>query len=110
VAPPIAATDTSGPQTIRRVLDSIAARHGATIPQVTLAWLLARSPAILPIPATTSINHLQENLDAQDLDLTPRTSGQSTASSRRTQRPKHATCWTAAWPRPVSILTAKIDR
>ena len=68
---PGAATDTSGPQTIRRVLDSIAARHGATIPQVTLAWLLARSPAILPIPATTSINHLQENLDAQDLDLIP---------------------------------------
>jgi pyridoxine 4-dehydrogenase len=68
---PGAATDTSGPQTIRRVLDPIAARHGATIPQVTLAWLLARSPAILPIPATTSINHLQENLDAQDLDLTP---------------------------------------
>src|SRR6266436_1896550 len=41
---PGAATDTSGPQTIRRVLDPIAARHGATIPQVTLAWLLARSP------------------------------------------------------------------
>jgi pyridoxine 4-dehydrogenase len=38
---------------------------------LTLAWLLARSPAILPIPATTSINHLQENLDAQDLDLIP---------------------------------------
>jgi pyridoxine 4-dehydrogenase len=68
---PGAVTDTGGPQTIRRVLDPIAARHGATIPQVTLAWLLARSPAILPIPATTSINHLQENLDAQDLDLTP---------------------------------------
>jgi len=53
------------------VQDPIAARYGATIPQVTLAWLLARSPAILPIPATTSINHLQENLDAQDLDLIP---------------------------------------
>ena len=39
---PGAATDTSGPQTIRRVLDPIAVRHGATIPQVTLAWLLAR--------------------------------------------------------------------
>ena len=33
--------------------------------------LLARSPAVRPIPATTSIKHLQENLDAQDLDLTP---------------------------------------
>jgi pyridoxine 4-dehydrogenase len=64
-------TDTSGPQAIRRVLEPIAARHEATIPQVALAWLLARSPAILPIPATTSLTHLRENLDAQDLELTP---------------------------------------
>ena len=64
-------TDTSGPQAIRDVLEPIAARHAATIPQVALAWLLARSPAILPIPATTSIAHLQENLDAQDLELSP---------------------------------------
>jgi aryl-alcohol dehydrogenase-like predicted oxidoreductase len=64
-------TDTSGPEAIRRVLEPIAARHGATIPQVALAWLLARSPAILPIPATTSITHLRENLDAQDLELAP---------------------------------------
>jgi aryl-alcohol dehydrogenase-like predicted oxidoreductase len=64
-------TDTSGTQAIRRVLEPIAARHEATIPQVALAWLLARSPAIVPVPATTSITHLRENLDAQDLELTP---------------------------------------
>jgi len=64
-------TDTSGPQAIRRVLEPIAARHAATIPQVALAWLLARSPAITPIPATTSIAHVRENLDAQDLELSP---------------------------------------
>ena len=64
-------TDTSGPQAVRNVLEPIAARHEATIPQVALAWLLARSPAILPIPATTSITHLRENLDAQDLELAP---------------------------------------
>lgn len=63
-------TDTTGPQPIRRVLAPIAARHEASIPQVALAWLLARSPAILPIPATTSAAHLRENLDAQDLELT----------------------------------------
>jgi pyridoxine 4-dehydrogenase len=68
---PGAPTDTSGPEALRRVLAPIAARHGATIPQVALAWLLARSPAILPIPATTSIGHVKENLAAQDLDLTP---------------------------------------
>jgi aryl-alcohol dehydrogenase-like predicted oxidoreductase len=63
--------DTGGPEALRRVLDPIASRHGATIPQVALAWLLARSPAIMPIPATTSIQHLQENLDAHNLELTP---------------------------------------
>jgi pyridoxine 4-dehydrogenase len=67
---PGAPTDTGGPQALRRVLDPIASRHGATIPQVALAWLLARSPAIIPSPATTSIEHLQENLDAYNLELT----------------------------------------
>jgi aryl-alcohol dehydrogenase-like predicted oxidoreductase len=64
-------TDANGPEAIRRVLEPIAARHGATVPQVTLAWLLARSPSILPIPATTSITHVRENVDAQDLELAP---------------------------------------
>ena len=68
---PGAPTDADGPEAIRRVLGPIASRHGATIPQVALAWLLRRSPAIMPIPATTSIAHLQENLEAQDLELTP---------------------------------------
>jgi pyridoxine 4-dehydrogenase len=68
---PGAPTDADGPEAIRRVLGPIASRHGANIPQVALAWLLRRSPAIMPIPATTSIAHLQENLDAQDLELTP---------------------------------------
>ena len=43
-------TDTGGPEAVRRVLDPIASRHGATISQITLAWLLARSPAIMPVP------------------------------------------------------------
>jgi aryl-alcohol dehydrogenase-like predicted oxidoreductase len=41
------------------------------IPQVALTWLLARSPAILPIPAATNITHLRETLDAQDLEPIP---------------------------------------
>jgi pyridoxine 4-dehydrogenase len=64
-------TDTGGPEVIRRALEPVAARHEATVPQVALAWLLARSPSILPIPATTSITHLREDLEAQDLELTP---------------------------------------
>jgi pyridoxine 4-dehydrogenase len=68
---PGAPTDTGGPDAVRRVLEPIASRHGATVSQVALAWLLARSPAMMPIPGTTSIAHVQENLDAQDLELTP---------------------------------------
>jgi pyridoxine 4-dehydrogenase len=71
LATPGAPADTSGPQSLRQILAPIAERHGATIPQVTLAWLLARSPAMLPIPATTSIGHLRQNLAAEDLELTP---------------------------------------
>jgi aryl-alcohol dehydrogenase-like predicted oxidoreductase len=46
-----------------------AERHGATPGQVALAWLLARSSVILPIPGTSSVAHLEENVAAQSLDL-----------------------------------------
>ncbi len=62
-------SDTGGPAAVRRVLEPIASRHGATISQITLAWLLARSPEIMPVPGTTSIAHVRENLDAQDIEL-----------------------------------------
>ncbi|MGH3799604.1 MAG: aldo/keto reductase [Pseudonocardiaceae bacterium] len=52
-------------------LDRIAHAHGATAAQVALAWLLARSPTMLPIPGTGSIEHLEENMGAARLDLTP---------------------------------------
>jgi pyridoxine 4-dehydrogenase len=53
-----------------RSLAEIAERHGATHAQVALAWLLRRSPAILPIPGTLSLEHLKENLAALELELT----------------------------------------
>ena len=46
-----------------------AEKHGASARQVVLAWLLARSPRILPIPGTGSVEHLDENLAAVDLSL-----------------------------------------
>jgi aryl-alcohol dehydrogenase-like predicted oxidoreductase len=52
-------------------LEAVAARHRATVPQVALAWLLARSPNILPIPGTGSLEHLEENIAAGALSLTP---------------------------------------
>ncbi len=51
-------------------LDAVAQRHGTTVPQVALAWLLARSPNILPIPGTGSLRHLEENIAAGTLRLT----------------------------------------
>jgi len=47
----------------------IAARHGATPRQIMLAWLLRRSPAMLPIPGTLSLEHLRENLSAMEIQL-----------------------------------------
>jgi aryl-alcohol dehydrogenase-like predicted oxidoreductase len=51
-------------------LEDIARRHGATSAQIALAWLLMRSPAMLPIPGTLSLDHLRENLAALDIELT----------------------------------------
>jgi pyridoxine 4-dehydrogenase len=51
-------------------LARIARRHGATQSQIALAWLLHRSPAMLPIPGTASIVHFEENLGAATIRLT----------------------------------------
>jgi aryl-alcohol dehydrogenase-like predicted oxidoreductase len=50
-------------------LASIAARHGVTVSQLSLAWLLQRSPVLLPIPGTSKVAHLEENVAAADLRL-----------------------------------------
>ncbi|HWA10062.1 MAG TPA: aldo/keto reductase [Opitutaceae bacterium] len=52
------------------VLSQAAKRHGATVSQLALAWLLHRSPVILPIPGTSSVEHLQENIGAASVSLT----------------------------------------
>jgi pyridoxine 4-dehydrogenase len=51
-------------------LERVAARHNVTPAQVALAWLLARSPVVLPIPGTQSVEHLEENLRTAALALT----------------------------------------
>jgi pyridoxine 4-dehydrogenase len=54
----------------RPELREIAEAHQATPSQITLAWLLKRSPTMLPIPGTLSIAHLRENLAALEIELT----------------------------------------
>ena len=63
---PIAAGDLAEPG---GPVDRIASQHDASPGQVALAWLLARSPVILPIPGTSSVEHLEENLAAVALQL-----------------------------------------
>jgi aryl-alcohol dehydrogenase-like predicted oxidoreductase len=63
---PLAAGDMARPG---GVLDQAAKRHGATVSQLALAWLLHRSPVMLPIPGTSSVAHLEENLGAASLKL-----------------------------------------
>ncbi len=66
-------TTTDGPLAARaaEVLAPIAAAHGASVRQVALAWQLQGSPKALPIPGTTSLAHLHENLQAWSIALTP---------------------------------------
>jgi pyridoxine 4-dehydrogenase len=65
---PLGAGDLSKPGS---ALDAIAHAHGATSGQIALAWLLQRSPVMLPIPGTSKVAHLEENVAAADIKLTP---------------------------------------
>ena len=51
-------------------LDAIAKAHGATPSQIAVAWLLQRSPVIIPIPGTSKVAHLEENMKAGEIELT----------------------------------------
>lgn len=64
---PVAAGDLAKPG---GPLDTAAKAHGATVAQLALAWLLKRSPVMLPIPGTSSVAHLEENVKARDVTLT----------------------------------------
>jgi aryl-alcohol dehydrogenase-like predicted oxidoreductase len=57
-------------QTIVDVLGVLAEQKKVTRAQIALAWLLAQKPWIIPIPGTTKLHRLQENLDAADVELT----------------------------------------
>jgi aryl-alcohol dehydrogenase-like predicted oxidoreductase len=58
-------------QALIDLLDSIAERKKATPAQIALAWLLAQKPWVVPIPGTTKLNRLEENIGATAIELTP---------------------------------------
>jgi pyridoxine 4-dehydrogenase len=64
---PLASGDLAKPGGL---LDTLAAKHGATNSQIALAWVLKRSPVMLPIPGTSKVAHLEENVAAADIVLT----------------------------------------
>jgi aryl-alcohol dehydrogenase-like predicted oxidoreductase len=63
---PLAAGDLAKPGSL---LDIVARRHEATPGQIALAWILKRSPVMLPIPGTSQVSHLEENVAAVMVDL-----------------------------------------
>jgi pyridoxine 4-dehydrogenase len=69
-----------------RAIQELARRHGATPHQIVLAWLLARSPSMLPIPGTGSVRHLDENVAAAAIKLSPDEVSALTGQRRRGHR------------------------
>lgn len=63
---PLASGDLAQPGGI---VDTIATAHGASAGQIALAWILKRSPNMLPIPGTSQVSHLEENVAAAQVDL-----------------------------------------
>ena len=63
---PVASGSLSGPDT---AMGAVVAETGATPTQVALAWLLHRSPVMLPIPGTKSVAHVEENCESATLQL-----------------------------------------
>ncbi len=61
-------------------LDALARRHGASASQLALAWLLRRSPVMLPIPGTSSVAHLEDNAAAAEISLTDEEFAELTAA------------------------------
>jgi aryl-alcohol dehydrogenase-like predicted oxidoreductase len=58
-------------QALINLIGKISQRRKVTVAQIALAWLLARKPWIVPIPGTTKLNRLDENIGAVAVELTP---------------------------------------
>jgi pyridoxine 4-dehydrogenase len=58
-------------QTARDRVDTLARRRGVSALQIALAWLLARSRMMLPIPGTSKVKHLEENVESARVTLSP---------------------------------------
>jgi pyridoxine 4-dehydrogenase len=80
---PLAAGDLAAPGS---PLENIARKHRATPGQIALAWLLRRSPVMLPIPGTSKVSHLEENVAAADIELSDEDFSSLDRQARAAQR------------------------
>ena len=71
VAPRFSAENRKANQALVDVVSAFAQKKDATLAQIALAWVLAQQPWMVPIPGTTKIHRLEENLGAANLELTP---------------------------------------
>jgi aryl-alcohol dehydrogenase-like predicted oxidoreductase len=69
--PRFSAENRKANQTLVDVVSRFAQKKQVTPAQISLAWVLAQKPWIVPIPGTTKIHRLEENLGAMDVELTP---------------------------------------
>jgi aryl-alcohol dehydrogenase-like predicted oxidoreductase len=90
--PRFSAENRKANQTLVELLGSIAQRQNATPAQIALAWLLARKPWIVPIPGTTKLHRLKENLGAASVELTEENlrNIESTASQIKVQGDRYS--------------------
>ena len=82
--------DVGNVTTLNPALAAVASAHRASPAQIALAWLLARSPVMLPIPGTSSVEHLEENWKARRIELSPEDIAAITAAITRSMHPAQA--------------------
>jgi aryl-alcohol dehydrogenase-like predicted oxidoreductase len=78
-----------GNQALIDLLASIAKKKNATPAQIALAWLLAQKPWIVPIPGTTKLNRLEENIAAVSIQLTPEDLRDIDAAAAKVEGPRY---------------------
>ena len=97
-------------QPIIELLRTFGAKKGATPAQIALAWLMAQKPWIVPIPGTTKMDHLRENLDAARSNSRQRTFARSRrpCPDRDLWRPHGCEADGADWPRRRVTMSSLI--
>ena len=85
ISPRFTPENRSANQALVELLSNVADQKGGTPAQIALAWLLAQKPWIVPIPGTTRLHRLEENIGAAEVELTPEDLGEIEAAAAKIQ-------------------------